>query len=177
MAKTARTHVVLVDPVKTRRGEAEEGLRARFDVTAFDAPPSMADGRALSAHAVVISVRQTEGNGLTAARTMRDAIGADVLIIVVGPADEAMSTERRAQLIARHGVDVWIPRPIDPHTLQILLAGELAKRTSARQKSEHAEKTDPGVSSAPAGSWTDMFGGSAATDSLRRFFSRAARHP
>lgn len=173
MSKPCRTRVVLLDPVKTRRSEAEEGLRARFDVTALDAAPAVDAARALAAQAVVISVRQTEGNGLTAARVMRDAMGVDVLIIVVGPADEAMSNERRAQLTQRHGVDLWIPRPVDPHTLQILLTGELSKRGSGRKKTDPVVVT-PG---APEPHWSDVFGSASATISLRRFFARPARQP
>jgi hypothetical protein len=78
-------------------------------------------------------MRQTEGNGLVAAKELRKAVGDKVLLIVTGPLDRPVSNAQRAEISRRHDVDTWVTRSIDIPTLEVVLWNELLRRFLPRE--------------------------------------------
>ncbi len=132
----SRFTVHLVDPVRARREGIIRGLQLRFEVRGFDSAAQAiagAQGGRLP-HAVVFSVRQTEGNGLTEGEAYRRAVGADPMVLVQGTPDDSVTPDRRRTLMIRHKVDLWVPRPLDAPTMEVLLWNELLQRCLPRER-------------------------------------------
>jgi DNA-binding response OmpR family regulator len=83
--------------------------------------------------AVVVNIRQTEGNGLTVARELRNALGAEALVVLVGSAELPLTAQQRQAAAAKHGIDLWVPRALDPVALETVLWTELTRRFRPRE--------------------------------------------
>lgn len=130
-----RFSIHLVDPVRSRREQIERGLQLRFDVRGFaTVAEAIAGAHGHPPHAVVLTIRQTDGNGLTEGERYRKAVGADPMVVVHGTPDEAVTPERRRQWMTRHLVDLWIPRGLDAPTLEVLMWNELLQRCLPRER-------------------------------------------
>ncbi len=124
-----RFTVHLVDPVRSRREALARGLQLRFIVAGFDSTAeAIAGAAAQPPHATVFTLRQTDGNGVTQGEAYRRTVAPTPLLLVHGTMDEALTVERRRQLMTRHRVDLWIPRQLDANTLEVLLWNELLQR-------------------------------------------------
>jgi hypothetical protein len=109
-------------------------LRLRFDTHVFGTMDELIAASAQTRpHAVVLNIRQVEGNGLTAATALRKALGVEPMLLVVGPAAEVPTPEQRQAVARRHRADLWVPRVLDIPTLDVLLWSELVQRCLPRE--------------------------------------------
>ena len=141
----SRFTIHLVDPVRARREGIIRGLQLRFEVRGFDAA-ALAIAGAVGGrlpHAVVFSIRQTEGNGLTGGEAYRRAVGADPMVLVQGTPDDSVTADRRRALMIRHKVDLWVPRQLDAPTMEVLLWNELLQRCLPRERRLDVPATPP----------------------------------
>lgn len=167
MGTVGRQRIVLIDPVKQRRDEHAATLSRRFDVRAFDscgpAVASLNDSEPV--HVVVANIRQSEGNGLDAAATLRKMVGKSAFICVLGPPDRPVTADQRDGIARRLGVDRWLTRNIDSSDLDALIASRVrpaapADRfpapvggTASAALEKPAERAERPI--APAESWFD----------------------
>lgn len=128
-----RYRVLVVDPVKLRRDRATAATRLRFDIvgagTVTEALSLLDD----SIHAIVITLKQIDENGLVVGRKLREkAPGA--FILVHGPVTPAKSAEERAPLAQHHKVDLWLGSALDADGFEAALWSELERRFNKREK-------------------------------------------
>lgn len=200
MSTPARSVIFLVDPVKARRDEQERALRLRFTVRTFATPEeARAAAAAEPPQAVVLSIRQAEGNGVVAAKALRAAIGPRPFVLVHGAADQPMNQEQRQVQMQRHGVDSWLTRPVDTHTLEVVLwnevvirfvpkapraeaptAGERMRATAAEVKTtltrhHHLLPNPEPAAPGEEPSWLELLNAPVSAESVRRLFQKPLR--
>lgn len=135
MTAARRPRVLLIDPVKFRRDELAEAMRFRFDVVGVGTlPEAQVAAAAEVPAAVVLSLRQTEGNGLSAAGALRSAVGPKVFLVVLGAPDGAVTAEQRQQMMKRHSVDSWSVQALDAPTLELVLSSGIRERQPPRER-------------------------------------------
>ncbi len=127
-----RFRVLLVDPVKIRRDRAAEATRLQFDIVGVGTAEEAA-GVIGVVHAVVLTLKQADDNGLVVGRRLREKFGEAPYFLVHGATVPAKTTEERLALAARHNVDLWVANPIEPVGLEAALWGELNRRFRKRE--------------------------------------------
>lgn len=124
-----RYRVLLVDPVRHRRERALEVLRAHYDaVGVSDGAEAKGVAAAKTPEAVVLTLRQFDGNGLALGKALRAQLGGDVLILVHGDANPPLGAAERAQAAALHGVSGWLPGTLEAPHMDSLIRSALARR-------------------------------------------------
>ena len=129
---TQRFRVLLVDPVKLRRDRSAEVTRLQFDIVGVGTPEEAA-GVIGVVHAVVLTLKQADGNGLVLGKRLREKFGEAPYFLVHGATVPAKTTEERLALAARHNVDLWVANLIEPVGLEAALVGELNRRFRKRE--------------------------------------------
>jgi len=139
-----RFRVYFVDAVRSRREGFERDLRVRFEVQGFGTVKEAADAaRKVPPHGIVLSIRQLEGNGVSATPELRKAVGPGVFVSVIGAMDEVPPAEQRQALMKRNQVDSWLPRVVDGPSLEVLLWTELLRRAMAAEAKARPEPAAP----------------------------------
>ena len=124
-----RYRVLLVDPVRHRRERALDLLRAHYEVVGVsDAAEAREQLKGRKPDAVMLTLRQLEGNGLVLGKEMRARLGGDALILVHGDSNPPATSAERAQAAAAHGVSGWMPSTLEPPHIDALIGTALARR-------------------------------------------------
>lgn len=137
MANARRFRVLLLDPVKHRRDQAARTLGMRFDVMESGTPKEALDMlKAYGADAMVATLRQMEGNGLAACKTLREAAGKDAYLLVHGPTTAPTTGSARKVAAKFHRADAWAGTVLAPDEMDVIVWNEL----NARQRSSEVAR-------------------------------------
>lgn len=129
MASARRFRVLLLDPVKHRRDQAAHALGMRFDVIEAGSTKEAVDMiKAYGADAIVATLRQMEGNGLVACKTLREAAGHDAFLLVHGPTTAPTTASARKVAAKFHRANAWAGTLLTPDEMDVIVWTELGSR-------------------------------------------------
>ena len=161
-----RYRVLLVDPVKTRRDQAAAATRLRFDIVGAG---TAAEANAVvvgTVHAIVLTLRQLDDNGLVLARTLRTRFGSEPYILVHGSTVPPHAAEDRALIAGRHGVDLWVAKTLDADGLEPALWAELERRFRPRERVRKVDDVDDEET------WRSVLTGPATVDNMKKLLTK-----
>lgn len=167
MPPVSRYRILLVDPVKLRRDRAAEATRLRFDIVGAG---TLADAMAVTTgtvHAVVLTLKQVEENGLALAKKLREKFGPEPYFVVHGPSVPARSTEERAMLAERHKVDMWLPNALEPDGLEVALWSELERRFRPKERPKSSVE-----SADDEPSWSELLRAPPSVENVRKLLTK-----
>ena len=159
-----RYRVLLVDPVKSRREQAAAATRLRFDIVGAGSAEETNVVVVGTVHAIVLTLKQIEGNGLVLARALRARFGPEPYILVHGSTVPAHAADERAKLCARHGVDLWAAQALDAHALESALWAELERHFRPRVRAvDEVDDVD---------TWRSVLTGPASVDNMKKLLTK-----
>ncbi len=173
MPPPPRYRVLLVDPVKLRRDRVAEATRLRFDIVGAGTAGEALSVTTGTVHAIVITLKQIEDNGLVLAKRLRDKFGTMPYIVVHGSPVPARSPEERAYLTLRHKVDMWLVNSLEPEGYEVALWSELYRRfppeRPAREEAVDSADDEP--------SWSELLRAPPTIENMKKLLTKEIGPP
>lgn len=169
MSVHQRYRVLLVEPLRLWRNRAAEETRLRLEIVGVGTEAEARAAVTGTVHAVVLSLKQLEANGLVLGRRLREKLGMEPYFLVHGQTMPPKSTEERATLAARHNIDMWLPNALEPHALVGALWGELERRFRPIEQRRAAAREE---SADDEPSWSELLRAPATVDNVKKLLTK-----